>query len=176
MSNRLPQRVEPFRWAEQGRQLRGPVSIAELRRLAPLLRSPEGEVDVQLQFGIDEQRIPYVQGHVTGGLEVTCQRCLGSLVLPVNLEFCLGLVKSESEGDRLVDGYEPLIVENGSISIAAVIEDELVLALPIIARHPESEACGVQVPFERGLWQGDDEAPAERVNPFSVLGKLLNKE
>lgn len=176
MSNRLPQHVEAFRWAEQGRQLRGPISIAELRRVVPLLRSHEGEVDVQLQFGIEEQRIPYLQGHVTGGLEVTCQRCLGSLVLPVNVEFCLGLVKSESEGERLEDGYEPLIVENGSISIAAVVEEELILALPIIARHPESEACGVHVPLEKGLWQGEDEAPAERANPFSVLGKLLNKE
>lgn len=176
MSDRLPQRVEPFRWAEQGRQLRGPLSIAEMQRLAPLLRSRKGDINVQLQFGIDEQRIPYLQGRVTGDLEVTCQRCLGSVAFPVDVELSLGLVKSESEGDRLSDRYEPLVVEPGSMSIAAIVEDELILALPIIARHSELEACGAQVPFERGLWQDEDKVPAERVNPFSVLDKLLNKE
>ncbi len=92
------------------------------------------------------------------------------------MEFYLGLVKSESEGDRLPDRYEPLIVETGSVSVAAIVEDELILALPIIARHPELEACSAQVPLVKGLRQDEGEAPKERVNPFSVLGKLLNKE
>lgn len=150
--------------------------MAEMRRLAPLLRSCEGGIDAQLRFGIDEQRIPYLRGRVAGRLEVTCQRCLGLVVLPVDVEFSLGLVKTESEGDRLPDGYEPLIVEPGSMSIAAIVEDELILALPIIARHSDPEACGPQVPFGKGLWQNEDEVPTEQANPFSVLGKLLKKE
>ncbi|MFA7094932.1 MAG: YceD family protein [Gammaproteobacteria bacterium] len=172
MSERLTQRVDPFRLAEQGRQLRGSVAITGLRRLVPLLRSCVGAVEVELGFGIDAERVSFMQGRIVGELDITCQRCLGSMTLSVDFEFLLGMVRSEAEGDRLPSRYEPLLVESALISLADVVEDELILALPIIARHADTESCMTPVPGSAAAGQGDDDVSAAKENPFAVLSKL----
>lgn len=172
MSDRLPRRIDPIRLAEQGRQLRGTLPVSEMQRLVPMLRSAAGEVDVLLQFDIDDQRVPYLHGQVTGEVEATCQRCLGPVRLPVDIDFSLGFVGSEAESGRLTERYEPLIVEPGGISVATIVEDELILSLPIIARHSEAESCRMAASLEAKPPLNEEAAPAGRVNPFSVLSKL----
>jgi uncharacterized protein len=168
MSDGLPQRIDPYRLAEQRRELRGTMSLADMRRIAPLLSSAAGEVQVEMRFGIDERRVHYVRGHVSAALEMTCQRCLGRIGVPVEADFALGVVRSEAEGERLGEEYEALVAAQGPLALADVVEDELILALPVVALH-ETE-CAPQA-----------EAPApvpaelERRSPFEALRELKKK-
>lgn len=149
------------------------MAITGLRRLVPLLRSSAGSVEIELEFGVDAERVSFVRGRIVGELDVTCQRCLGSMTLPVDFEFSLGLVRSEAEGNRLPPRYEPLLVESDLVSLADVVEDELILALPIIARHGDAEPCAMPVPGSAAAGgQGNDDVSVAKTNPFAILGKL----
>ena len=171
MSSRLPEYIDPLRLAEARAVLQGQFAIAGMRRLASALHSTQGVVDVDLEFGIDEARTPYVKGVMRAGLEVVCQRCLGPMVLPVEVELALGIVTSAQEVERLPGNYDPLLVEAEPVSLADVIEDELILALPVAPVHPEQ-----QCPPWRDTVV---EQPAEKVgkpSPFAVLAQLKDKK
>lgn len=95
-------------------------------------------------------------------LQLTCQRCLQGVRWPVERVTQLQLVENENAATH-VD--EPLVLESGGINPRAVIEDELILALPVVARHPDSEQCTPNNPAEP-----EDEPPSN--NPFEVLRQL----
>lgn len=70
---------------------------------------------------------------------------------------------------RLPAGYEPLLAADDGISVAELVEDELLLALPQIPRHQdlrECEANGYAAP-------GEASSQAERRRPFAALASLL---
>lgn len=160
----LPERVEPLGLADVGRSFRGKLPVRCFERLAPLLHSNEGELAVRLEFRLDERRIRTVKGTVEGELNLVCQRCLNRLRFPVDLKFSLGVVSSEAEIDRLPDGYEPLLVSGESIPTRALVEDEVLLAIPAIPVH-EDGMGGCETGYR------NPEIP-EKENPFAVLKKL----
>lgn len=160
----LPERVEPLGLADVGRSFRGKLPVRCFERLAPLLHSNEGELAVRLEFRLDERRIRTVKGTVEGELNLVCQRCLNRMQFPVDLKFSLGVVSSEAEIDRLPDGYEPLLVSGESIPTRALVEDEVLLAIPAIPVH-EDGMGGCETGYR------NPEIP-EKENPFAVLKKL----
>ena len=152
--------------AEAGREFSGSLDLAGLARLAPLLGSRTGTLDVRLTLDRDEAGIRFLAGRVTGPLQLVCQRCLGAMEFTVDSEFRLGLVRSEEEAERLPSGYEPLLVDMEPMPLAKIVEDEVLLALPIVALHGKPHPCAArqhQEPLPEG---------AQRENPFAVLAQL----
>jgi len=101
-------------------------------------------------------------------LTLTCQRTLESFVLPLTVDSRLGLIRNEREEAGLPPGCEPLLVaEDGKLNPADVIEDELLLALPLVPVDPDSSLP----PEVTG--PGPEQSAAEATdNPFAVLRGL----
>ena len=160
----LPERVEPLGLADVGRSFRGTLPVRRFERLAPLLHSAQGELAVRLEFRLDERRIRTLKGAIQGELSLVCQRCLNGLRFPVDVQFSLGIVSSEAEIDRLPEGYEPLLVSGDPIQTLAMVEDEVLLAIPAIPLH------------EHGMRECEvgyrNPSLPEKENPFAVLKKL----
>lgn len=169
----LPQHLEPLRRAEQGQAYRGQVALSRMDRLGRTLASTEGAVQVELYLDRDEQRIAYLRGTIQARLLVICQRCLEPMPLELEREMLLGLVRNEQEAERLPAQYEPLLVTPGAMAVAGIIEDELILALPIVALHGEGQRCMAYTPA-RPAEQGDD-VPAD-AGPFAVLKELKRRD
>lgn len=169
MLEQLPAYVEPLLLADAGQQLRGQLALVDLRRLTALLYSTTGQVDAELEFGRDEQNLRYLRISIDAELEVVCQRCLQPLRLSLNIRSALGLVKSRLEADKLPEHYEPLLVEQQTMSLAAIIEDELILELPAAPKH-EDDHCGTR--------SGAPKIAEQEVtkNPFAVLSRLKNTQ
>ena len=106
MLDRLPEFVDPRRLAEHGRALKGEIALRLMSRLRPLLADAEGAVTVHLSFGLDDLARPRVRVTVCAELSVQCQRCMGPVVVPVDLSTTLGIVETEREAAQLPEGYE----------------------------------------------------------------------
>jgi len=159
----LPERIEPVGLADAGRSFRGEVPVSELMRLRPALSSADGALRVELEFRRDERRIRILAGHIEGSVDLVCQRCLDVLRFPLDIEFRLGIVSGDDEVDCLPDGYEPLLVTGEPLPTFDVIEDEVLLAIPVIPLHEGVGSCD----------SGYVNKPrAEQENPFAVLEKL----
>src|SRR3990172_5531228 len=165
MLERLPEYVDPLQLADSRRLLTGRVALADMQRLAPSLYSTEGSATVDLEFGKDEQHIPYLRGHITAQVTVLCQPCLQPMVLDLHTEPCLGMVKSEGQAETLPENYEPLWVNAPVMPLAAIVEDELLLALPSVPKHADINcAAHIARPAEPET--------ATRKNPFELLAQL----
>ena len=75
---------------------------------------------------------------------------------------------------RLPERYDPLVVSGQTLSVAALVEEEILLALPAIPRH-EGEACTAAKASDLQQRQENDVSEASAANPFAVLAQLKSK-
>ena len=166
MTDRLPATIDPFRLARAGQALSGRLTIAPMRRLADSVYDRDGVVKVELFFGYDESDRATVRGNIEGTLELVCQRCLMGLPYHCDIEVNLALVTSEWAAQPLESGYELLVVAQTPLSLSELIEDELILALPVVPTHDRGQ-CAVNERYRANV--GDERDLA--TNPFRILGE-----
>lgn len=160
-------RVDPFRFAAEGRQREGRLALAKLSRLADLLVASEGELRWKLGgFTVRPAESPAsaapgkaveprLRLEVDGRLELCCQRCLEKLQWPLAIRSVLHPVPAgQAIADEELDDDEVDAIEvDGELDVLALVEDEVLLALPIAPRHvnctPSSgaEAATEESPF-----------------------------
>lgn len=167
----LPLKIDPFRFAENGLSLSGFLSIKDLPRLSSSLYSEEGEIQAEMVFGIDEEGLRYVKGHLTAVLTLQCQRCLEPFKYEIIGDFLSGIVHTEKEALQLPERYDPLVVADGSLILSDMIEEELIVSLPIVPMH-DAKQCKTKLPFG---YNSEAEAVAEKENPFKVIETLRTK-
>lgn len=170
MSGPIPAHIEPRRLVDRGIVLKGPVSAAKMSRLNALLAAPAGDVQVELEFGRDEQRIAMMRGHYRVDATLICQRCLEPVEIPLNSRCEVGFVENDEAARTLPRQYEPVILDDESLDLISLIEDELLLALPAVPMHPTG-TCQHPPGFQSDD-AGQPEEEASKPNPFSVLAKL----
>ena len=148
------------------RVFEGSYTLGEMPRLAELLASSIGEVSYKVEFGRDDFDICHVDIVAGTAVKLICQRSMVEFLHPLDIDQRLGLIRDDSEEARLPEGYDPLLVEQGQLRMKDVIEDELILALPLVALGPGAPL--EQVPLTSGP-EPEDDKPS---NPFAVLGQL----
>jgi len=166
----LPLKIDPFRFADQSLGLCGSLFIRDMPRLRSSLGSEEGEVKVDMVFGVDEEGIRYVRGHLSTCLVLACQRCLLPFNYEVTSDFMSGIVRTEKEADKLPDRYDPLLVPDSSLILTDMIEDELILGLPIVPMHGIEDCKATQ-----SLESFTSDAIAKKENPFKVIESLRSR-
>ena len=164
MSNTLPDRVDVARQVLARRIFEGVLPLTAMRRLCASLASSAGDVRYSVAFGKDGLGISCLDLRAEAGLKLVCQRTLDEFVYPVSIEQRLGVIAHEADEAALPEGYEPLLSADGQLAIADVIEDELILALPVVPLKP-----GAPLEWNDPSDDGSDTAPQ---NPFAALGSL----
>jgi len=176
MKDRLPEHIEPLRLARSQRLLQGRLPLLRMPRLADSLEDDAGEIDVALKFDVDASGIAWMEGHLVGALSLCCQRCMQPLRMPIDITFKLAMIESESEIERLGEQYEPMLLDDSLVSVVELVEDELLLALPIVPKHETAQcnAGSLDDEIEERVAIVENE-PEPRKNPFDVLADLKSK-
>lgn len=138
-----------------------------MERVTDLLCSNEGTVEVALEFGMDLEHRRNVGGRLHAEVQMRCQRCLQPMAVTIDQEIHLGMVPNEAAAQSLPGHYEPLVVTGEPVSLRELVEDELLLALPIAPAHPVGNCAASGAPVQQEDHEADQEA--ERTNPFSAL-------
>ncbi|MBS1211782.1 MAG: metal-binding protein [Proteobacteria bacterium] len=162
MSDHLPDHIDPLAFVDKRKRLKGSFALARMSGLADLLMDASGEARVELQFD-RQDRYPVVMLTVSADLVLQCQCCLEPLPWPVNSRTTLAVVKSIDEANLLPESLEPLLMEEETIGLADLVEQELVLAVPPIPQH---EQCDTPAKGAGAATGGG------RENPFARLAEL----
>ena len=168
MSVALPESVDAWRMVAAGRIFEGSLPLAALSRLQPSLADATGTCVYRVEFGRDELGVAFCEIQADAALPLVCQRTLDRFEFPVRVEQRIGLVRNERDEAGLPPGYEPVQPnEDGRLNPVELIEDELILAVPVVPVKPGSEAVEAH-------WAApeDEEAEEERPNPFAALSAL----
>jgi len=113
----------------------GTMSLLELDVSSEFLDVSSGTVRYSLTFGRDVENYIYIQGKVEAEVVLECQRCLGPLKQLVHSEFCLSPVETAEAAAQLPERYEAVFTESGSLSLRHLVEEELLLSLPVAPSH-----------------------------------------
>ncbi len=171
-SVKLQLSVDPVRAAQKKSEWKAIIPKATLERLTESTLGLEDDVLVTLAFGKDIQGLNTVTGKASVTVQLACQRCGAPFSQHVDAEFIYSPVRENASVDNLPSAYEPIERdENGEINLYELIEDELMVSLPIIAMH-KLEDCGVS---EQEISFGEIEVE-KRTNPFAVLDSLKSKK
>lgn len=174
MSAEVPEVLDAWRMVATRRSFEGRLPLAAMARLRDLLADEQGEVRFSLEFGQDAFQVPFAELRIDAQLPLICQRSLQRFLFPVGVVQRLGLIHGSSqtiEADEaaLPPGYEALEVgDDGMLRPADLVEDELILLVPLVPVNPGSEAVERDWPV-----QAEEEA---RVNPFAALAALKKSE
>ncbi|MEW5251099.1 YceD family protein [Microbulbifer sp. 2201CG32-9] len=150
-------------------QLEGVVAAAELERLGQVVESIDGDINARLSFERGPLGHLMVSGSADCRVKILCQRCLQPILKEVETQLHWGIVWSEEQGQALPRDLDPVIQDGDELNLYDVLEDELLLSLPMVAYHEDQ--C---VAPDRFL-SSDADDPAEgeqRKNPFQVLERL----
>lgn len=165
----LPKQIDPFQLAVKGATLEGDLPLSKMLRLKDFLCEKDGIAEIRLEFSRNAQDHAFMKGRIKTCFKVVCQRCGEPMVLTLNISVNDRLVRSDKEGKRLPKRYEPLIVDSELMLLSSLVEEEILLNIPIIPKHSIKE-CGVKssdlIEFEE---QRDE------LHPFANLKKLLRE-
>jgi uncharacterized protein len=156
--------IDSLEFARTGEDLRGEVEVAALERLADALFDSGGQLVYRIHGNRDSHQRPRLELSVDGAVNLKCQRCLGSFVYPVALQSSL-LVLTASGGASNTD-IDDLdgVPADPHTNVHALVEDEVLLAIPYAPRHPEGQ-CTTEVKVK-------DDRPT---SPFAVLANLKSR-
>jgi len=122
--------------------------VGDFERLAQEFVNPETQLQYRVCGELDARGRPLLRSTVHGSLEMECQRCLKPVGVTVNSSRVLYLATSEEEAERLetalADEALEVVVVGQSLDLAGLIEDEVLLGLPLVPMH---DVCG----YENGL-------------------------
>jgi len=164
----LPTQIDPRKLAAQGIALEGEFATKDLTRLNDSVEAVSGALKASLQFSLDESRQSMVTGKASVCVDLVCQRCLDLVNVEVNTAIALQVVWSEDHIANVAPDYEPWIVVDKIADLNVVIEDEVLLALPIVNYHKIDECTGSA--FNSKADANLEETATD--SPFSVLQQL----
>ncbi len=170
----LPRQTDIRKLVSLGAVLEGSVKVSTLDRVTQVLADDSGMVDYSLRFGVTDDGYVSVEGHIKATVVVSCQRCLGPMDCVLASEFLLGVVPSDEKARQLPKRLEPLVLADEMVDTAAILEEELLLCLPIVSYHPQDQ-CARTASYQTED-VGAELAKEPGSNPFDVLAVLKKPE
>ncbi len=180
----FPAQIEPFKWAELGFAWTGRVPLARFKRVAADVVPPYDIHSIQLdcKLSVDDRRVAWLDATLKADLPLICQRCLEGVAFELDLDIHLALLSDERFLDRLgrdkdeVDYIilsEAQIAHGETIDVIDLLEDEILLALPLSAKHNDCELNVVAA----GAGVIDPTTTNQpKPNPFAALAGLKSKD
>jgi uncharacterized protein len=190
-----PRDFDVFEFARSGRQAAGAVRVSQLPRMlnevakeAPdrdtaFTWQAEGSTQPELQDDGTEGQQPYLRLAVHGSAWLECQRCLTPYEQAFDIDAIYRLVATEEEAEEfpLDDDEVDVIVGSRQFDLVDLIEEELLLSLPLVPKHEVCPQVHESLVSGVGGLEGSDEGAEDeggadgetgKPNPFAALEAL----
>lgn len=149
--------IDGPQFARDGGVATGALDIGALPRLAASGCS-SADLRYRVSGGANAQGRPSLVVEATGPVALVCQRCLGALEFAVDVGVELELAGSAREIAAADDDVDRVLAAR-SMDVAALVEDEVLLALPMAPMHDRCET-------------GAEARAAQPAGPFAALAGL----
>jgi DUF177 domain-containing protein len=146
-----PAAIDGLAFARSGGVLKGRLGMESVPRLARSGCS-SSVLDFVLVGEINERGNPGFRLTIDGSVRLECQRCLGEFDFPLRLEVQLELATSEAEILAAEDDVDR-VVAGREMGVAALVEEEVILALPMAPKHAQCRAPAMERGAEPSAFQ-----------------------
>jgi uncharacterized protein len=142
--------------------------LSEMTRLLAVSEKRGEHVQVSVKFDVDERGLTVMSGTASALVALTCQRCNEFFDTELKVEFTFSPAKNEEAAEKIPSYYDVIeLDENSEVNLRELVEEELILMIPLIPRH-ELKDC----PADADTVWGELPEELEKPNPFDVLKQL----
>jgi Predicted metal-binding, possibly nucleic acid-binding protein len=159
--------VDAAALAAAGSRVERTFATSDLPRLAEAGVLDNSEIRSTFHFSEYDGK-PAVDGHLAGVVSLLCQRCMGPVKFALDEAF--RVLVDETERADEPGGYEPIIAHPTRLDLRWLIEDQALLALPLVAMHAPEE-CNEQI----GQSEEAEESTSGGQQPFRNLRDMMRK-
>lgn len=175
MASPLQDPLDVGQLAAQHTRLEQEFPIAGFSRFRDSLARPDGLAAVSFRFH-PAGAYPALEGAVRARAWLTCQRCLQEFEAALESPVRVAFVGRDAEAGRVPDEYDAVTAPGGRIELAELVEDELMLALPLVPMHATPAECALEL----AAAANDNAAEGTPVvtdvqRPFADLRALLKR-
>ncbi|MDT8397931.1 MAG: YceD family protein [Pseudomonadales bacterium] len=165
----FPERIDAYQLFVGNSSINSEIPLSRFKRLKDYLSHDKGLVQVELNFNRDENQYRRVSGRISTKVQVLCQRCLQETSLELSPDVNVLVVSDDAEAQAMLLECESVQADDKGLDLLALVEDELILSLPIVAYHAENCRSDVN--------NGDDRKSNSDIFPgkakvFDVLRNL----
>ncbi|MHB8915635.1 MAG: YceD family protein [Thiobacillus sp.] len=131
-----PKEIDPLRFCKMTQVWEVNADLSEFPRLLPELA--QGQLHCRVTGRTDKHYGCVLRLEISGEVETTCQRCLGRLAHEVAIDSEISLARDEAELERREADSEAgmdTILMSAKLSLIELIEDEVLLGLPLAPMH-----------------------------------------
>lgn len=164
----LPAYIDPWDFAQKRRICAGEMPVSATHALREWA-AQDNVIRLSLTGQVDKNHYSRLRGTVAVTLQLQCQRCLEMMPYDVAHDFDYVLIRDAAEEDRIEDGSETLICAGHELELAWFAEEEILLAMPMIAKHDNCEA-------PKGRPASPEAIPTHAENPFAALKELMKSK
>ena len=168
MSRDYPDWVDPWKAGQGERQFAGTASLAQLARVTDRLARDDGEVSFRVRFELNTEGRPQARVEVAARPWQRCQRSLEPYQAEVSGESTVGLTADPDDAARMPGDREPYLMQSARVHLLDLVEEELLLALPLVPVNPDA-----RLPASASA--GETVRSDEEENPFAALDALRSK-
>ncbi|HET7314719.1 YceD family protein [Salinisphaera sp.] len=152
--------------------LEGYLTLSELPRTREVVVADSGApVDVRLVFNEDAQRRVVLTGRVQTTLVLACQRCLQPTEKAIDADVAGIVVAGDEAAAAVPRAWEPILAEGDMLDVHALVDDELLLALPMTVQCDRPQ-CRAAYDNDTEQETPEDRPAREKPNPFAALASL----
>lgn len=157
--------------------------MSELPRLQQSQQLPQDWTPAPVEWSVRGETRPVVGDapqtwlhlHAQATVWLTCQRCLNPVFAELSVERPIRFVRGEDQAETLdAESEDDVLALAPTLDLRTLIEDELILALPIVPRHDECAPAanpGMSVAASAATGAADD----ERIKAFGALAGFRPK-
>jgi uncharacterized protein len=164
-------------FAQAGEPLVALTPLQNMERLAQEIHGPVPDLAInwratgELRARTGGEDDVWVHLEAKTSLPLTCQRCMAAVPVPIDIDQWYRFVADEDTAMAEDDeSEEDLLVMEAQFDLLAVVEDELLMALPLVPMH---ETCPETPAFSAGEAELAPEGETHaKPNPFAALAQL----
>lgn len=167
----FPEKIDVRKFFSRHANFKANLPLPVFSRLLEFIRHSEefdeSEIQVALNYIVDDEGRFLISGKLSGLVLLTCQRCLQGVEHKLYAEFKVQVLNElEEGGDRELTGAEldVVLAQEWQLDLLSLLEDELILSLPLVAFHEERNCNESLVALQ--------EAVKHKPSPFAELEAL----
>ena len=128
--------------ADRGSVLEGTIELRQFGRLKALLNSSAGSARARMTFRRSHDDVLLMELQCEADLELVCQRCLEPVMHEIRERVDFAVAENEDSLAVLPQGTELIALNGDRFRPATLIEDELIVSLPLVPRHGDDQHRG----------------------------------
>ncbi len=157
--------INPFKLAENGASTQRKLLVEQFARLADYLYDLKGEIAAKVEGFVDQDGRKLLKCELSGQVNLVCQSTFKAVPVEIKRELVFYPVMSEQAIADAPEEFEAFLFDTEELDLVELIEDELILSLPLAVTSDEA-------PMQFSFGPKIVEQSAVKPNPFAVLENL----